>query len=444
MKMLSSTSKRTRDAQLNIVYMFLIKVANISINLAYVPLLITALEQERYGVWLTITTIVSWIAFFDIGLGNGLRNKLAEAVALNKSEVAKTYVSTTYIAMGGGCLFLGLLFLLIVPNCNWISILNATKISNTELQMLMLWVLSSLVLQMFLKLINSILYALQKPALASLLLMLSQLLAFLGVLIYTQLNEHSSLLYLGIIISVAPTLVLLFASFFLFHGKLAPYAPSWSYFDKTKVREVLWLGAKFFWIQLTSLFLFQSNTLIIAHVSGSAEVAEYNIAYKYIGLIEMAFAIIAAPFWSATTEAYKREDWRWINNILKQLGWISIILVCGGIVLIVGADIAYSYWLGSALSPDKSLLAILLIFFAIQLTWIRYGSIINGIGYVKLQFYITVVEALIHIPLAFLLGSYWGSKGVVASLILVTVANLIWPRIQIKKIARHECGIWTK
>lgn len=66
--------------------MLLIKICNIIINLAYVPLLINSLNQDRYGIWLTITTIVSWIAFFDIGLGNGLRNKLAESIAC-KDEI---------------------------------------------------------------------------------------------------------------------------------------------------------------------------------------------------------------------------------------------------------------------------------------------------------------------------------------------------------------------
>ena len=65
--------------------MLLIKICNIIINLAYVPLLINSLNQDRYGIWLTITTIVSWIAFFDIGLGNGLRNFIAN-ICINKNS----------------------------------------------------------------------------------------------------------------------------------------------------------------------------------------------------------------------------------------------------------------------------------------------------------------------------------------------------------------------
>lgn len=94
--------------------------------------------------------------------------------------------------------------------------------------------------------------------------------------------------------------------------------PTPSFFERSKIKEIVILGSKFFWIQLTTLLLFQSNNLIIAHTCGNTSVAEYNIAYKYIGLIEMAFMIIMTPFWSAATDAYARKDYQWIKGILKN------------------------------------------------------------------------------------------------------------------------------
>lgn len=424
--------------------MLLIKGCNILINLAYVPLLINSLNQDRYGIWLTIATIVSWIAFFDIGLGNGLRNKLAETVACGNIENARKYVSTTYGTMGLLCLSFILIELCVVPFCNWNNLLNTQSVSNEELTVLMLWVLSSLGFQMLLKLLNSVLYALQKPALSSLILMLSQLFAFIGVLIYTQISANISLLELGRIISLVPVIVLMVFSLVLFHFVMPEIAPKFTFFDKTKIKEIVVLGTKFFWIQMTALLLFQSNNLIIAHTCGSAAVAEYNIAYKYIGLIEMIFMIIVTPFWSAATEAYAKKDYQWIKNILRKLKYISCCLVGVGVVMIILSDLAYDWWLSSSIVPDKILLSLLLLYFCIQLSWARFGSIINGIGCIKLQFYVTMTEAFVHIPLALLLGNYWGVKGVIFSLIVSTFANTIWPRMQIKNIFLGKQGIWVK
>ena len=45
---IKSSSGRTQKAQKNILGMLLIKICNIIINLAYVPLLINSLNQDRY------------------------------------------------------------------------------------------------------------------------------------------------------------------------------------------------------------------------------------------------------------------------------------------------------------------------------------------------------------------------------------------------------------
>ena len=126
---IKSSSGRTQKAQKNILGMLLIKICNIIINLAYVPLLINSLNQDRYGIWLTITTIVSWIAFFDIGLGNGLRNKLAESIACKDEINARKYVSTTYGAMGILCFLFFIIEACIVPFCNWNSPVSYTHLT---------------------------------------------------------------------------------------------------------------------------------------------------------------------------------------------------------------------------------------------------------------------------------------------------------------------------
>ena len=48
------------------------------------------------GVWLTISSVLLWIDNLDIGLGNGLRNKLAVYMARKDTEKAREMVSSTF------------------------------------------------------------------------------------------------------------------------------------------------------------------------------------------------------------------------------------------------------------------------------------------------------------------------------------------------------------
>ena len=81
----------------NIGVSMIMKPISMLLSLVYTPLALAFLGEAKYGIWAIILNIVSWINYFDIGIGNGLRNRLAEAIALDDKEDAQKYVSTAYI-----------------------------------------------------------------------------------------------------------------------------------------------------------------------------------------------------------------------------------------------------------------------------------------------------------------------------------------------------------
>src|ERR1700690_1843921 len=90
---LSKGHERSVRAKRNIAFSFVLKVANIAVQLLFVPLLLGYLSPIKYGIWITVGSVINWFYFFDIGLGNGLRNKLAEAFAKKENEMARIYIS---------------------------------------------------------------------------------------------------------------------------------------------------------------------------------------------------------------------------------------------------------------------------------------------------------------------------------------------------------------
>ena len=75
-------AQRSVKVKKNIIAMIGIKGISLGISLLYVPLLLHSMNSINYGIWLTFNfKFVSWVAMCDIGLGNGLRNKLSETIA---------------------------------------------------------------------------------------------------------------------------------------------------------------------------------------------------------------------------------------------------------------------------------------------------------------------------------------------------------------------------
>jgi hypothetical protein len=72
--------ERYRRAGITASSSFIAKALNIFISFLSVPLTIHYLGSERYGVWLTISSLLTWMALTDFGLsGNALVNVLAES-----------------------------------------------------------------------------------------------------------------------------------------------------------------------------------------------------------------------------------------------------------------------------------------------------------------------------------------------------------------------------
>ena len=78
---LSKGHQRSVKAKKNIIVSFIVKGFSIIVGLAFVPLTVSYVNPLRYGIWLALSSIIGWFSYFDIGFGNGLRNKFAESIA---------------------------------------------------------------------------------------------------------------------------------------------------------------------------------------------------------------------------------------------------------------------------------------------------------------------------------------------------------------------------
>ena len=423
-----------------------IKGVSLLISLLYVPLLLHSMNAVNYGIWLTLTSLIAWISMFDIGLGNGLRNKLSIALANKNKQLGRTYVSTAYICISALVLVLIILFVAIQQFMSWQDVLNATAVDKEQLDLLVFIVFAAFGLQFVLNLINSILLAMQMPAFSSFILMAGQLFSFIVVFILVKIFHVNSLLILGGTISLIPPAVMLVSSIILFKSKYKDISPSFKYFNIYKIKDILSLGIKFFIIQIITIVLYQTNNLIITHTVGNSAVVEYNVAYKYMHVLVMVFTIIVTPLWSATTEAYTKKDFVWIKGINRQMRKIVVMMACIGLVMLIASKQVYEIWLGNnELNINFSTSMLLYIYSIFMIMYGNYGYILNGIGKLQIQIYATLILAMAYIPAAIFAGRFWGLNGILLMFALSPMVNYIWSKIQfIKLINGSATGIWNR
>ena len=126
-------SSRSIAIKKNIIASLFLKGISILVSLQVVPLTINYINPTRYGIWLTLSSIVAWLSYFDLGFAHGFRNRFAEAVAKGDMQLAREYVSTTYVVLS--LLFSSVFLIAIVVNhfVNWSAILNVDAAYSSEL-----------------------------------------------------------------------------------------------------------------------------------------------------------------------------------------------------------------------------------------------------------------------------------------------------------------------
>lgn len=319
-----------------------------------VPLSLQCLTKYEYGIWLTINSILMGIDAIDVGLGNGLRNRLAEAMALDNHEMARRQVSTTFFMLVMIMLPLIVLFAVSMQFVDCNALMNVSPELVPDMRGILVASVAIMGSTFIFKFIGNMYMGLQLPAINNLLVVLGQTVS-LGVLFVLSLLGHSSLMTVAVAFTASPLLVYLIAYPVSFCGKYSFLAPSLRFFDKESLRSLFGLGVKFFVIQVSGLMLFMSSNVIISHVMNPAEVTPYQIAYRYFSILYMLFAIIASPLWSATTDAYTKGDWVWIRRAMRKMNLLLLACVAVVMFMIVVAPLFYHLWIGDKVEVGLSL-----------------------------------------------------------------------------------------
>lgn len=414
--------------------------------MALVPIAINYLGKVEYGIWLTLASILNWLINLDFGIGNGLRNKLAEALAIKDFNLARIYVSTGYAVFGMGILGALIVYLIFHSILNWASILNAPESYTHLLNALALYVIVLFLVQFLLKLITSIISAEQRPAVNGVLSLTSNTLTLFAVIILSAFTEKSLHLF-AITASLVPVFVFSIASVILFRGIYKQLVPSFKFVNFKYSSSLVKLGMQFFIMQISSLIVFTTDNMIITQLYGPEPVVTYNIAYKYFYMVPLVFNVILAPFWSAFTDAYVKQEFDWIKNSIRKLILMWALLSVATLIMIVISDGVYKIWIG----PDTDVPFILSLFtglFVIIANWNNiFAYFINGVGKVRLSLYSSIFTAVLNIPLSIFLAEQagLGITGIIVATNLCLIISSIWAPIQYSKIiSKKASGIWNK
>ena len=445
-QLITRGSERSVRAKKNVLLTIVLKGFGVLIGFLYFPLSLDYLGAVKFGIFLTLLSIVDWFLNFDIGISRGLRNKFGEAVAEQDDIKAVHYVSTAYFSLGAIILLVTVVLIILNFLLPWPGWLNIDPGLVREVRLLGLIIIIAFGIRFVAAIIYEIFYALQQMAYVEFFTLITKA-SFLVLILIIPFIVSDSLLLFGAAKSLTFALVPLLAGIYYFQRKFNRYRPKLRFANKGYFKDLFSLGFKFFLIKIAMLIIHQTNNILIAGFVSLEGVSQYEAAYKYLSIFMMLFVILNNQLWPSNLEAYVKGELDWMKKALRTVTyiWLGTVVLASLMVLI--SPWFYAFWLQDNLQVP--LLISIAVAVSICLTTFvnMFNMVLNGTGKITLQMIAWVVAAVINIPASifFVNVLHMGVEGIVLGTIISLIPLAVLSPIQVRKILkRKETGIWAK
>jgi O-antigen/teichoic acid export membrane protein len=386
---------------------------SVLVSAASLALAVRYLGKERYGMWATASTLLSWLALANLGLGQGLTTRIS--TGLGRSDeggiaraICSTYVIVTLVV--AVLLAVGSVACAAVPWPAVFNVQSATAVAEAR-PMATIAVIAT-VLLLPLSVSGSVLAGYQRLDVVNVISTGSGLLGLAAL--YAATRAGVSLPVLAAVVLSPLALAHVANTVWVVRRGLVRISPA--LFSAAEARSMLWVGGQFLVLQAITLIVFEAGALIIAQRLEASEVTPYAVTNRMMMLIVTVCNVALTPLWPAYGEAFARGDRAWVRRVFgRTLRAVGLVWVPLATVLVLAGPTIIRLWAGPAAVPSLSML-VALVFYALSLV---LGMVVayplNGIGELSSQLIGGGIMAVLHVPLAFYLCRKMGPTGVAVS-----------------------------
>lgn len=420
------SNERHRLILLSAAASALAKVVSVATALISIPLTLHYLGTERFGLWMTISSMIAMLSFADLGIGNGLLNSVADANGRDDTDAIQRYISSAFAILSAIALVILIVFFVINPYISWAGFFNvksalASQEAGSAVSIFML----CFALNIPAGVVQRTQMALQMSFVANLWLIAGGLLGLVTVLAFIYFKLGLPWLVGGMV--GAPILVSMLNGL-IFFGKIRPdIRPKIRLVHRDTMHKVACTGFLFFLLQVAGAVAFASDNLVLSRILGAEAVTQYAIPEKLFSIIPVLLGMMLMPLWPAYGEAKSRGDAVWIKKIFIRSLVISITLsIILASFFILFANNIFMIWVKDPGLSPLSLLLGLGIWKMLEAWGIAVSLFLNGINVVRYQAIFAVLMAILAIVLKIFLVQSIGVAGVVwATIISYIILNFI-------------------
>lgn len=399
----------------------------IVVSFLSVPLTIRYLGPELYGAWITLGSVLAWLAVTDFGLNNGLANALTSAVGQDRPDLVRAHLANGLLLLGAIAGLTAMIALAAWPFIDWSVLFGVRSASAaSELGPAVALALAIFLLQFPITITPKIYIAYQEGRIANYWAAAGSLFSLAALLVVTRTEGGLAWLVIavsgtGLLVNAANTAWML-----LWHKPFL--RPSPRHADLGAIRSLGQLGGQFFLIQIMALVTFQTDNIVIGHFRGAAHVPEYSLTYNLFNYASLPQAMLFSYLWAAYNEAIARQDIGWVRrafrlNLTAGMAFSSVAVV--GLALIARPFIGW--WAGANVVPSSGLIGWMMAWSLINAFANPIACLLAAASHLRAQIIYSGIATTCNLVLSIYLVQRWGIEGVIAATVISYAAIVCVP-----------------
>ena len=405
---LARGAERNRRAMLTGSIASIARVVQIGTSLVTVPLTLKYLGNERFGLWMTISSVLAMAAFADFGVGNGVLNTVAKAFGKDDVEGVRKAVSSGFAVLSSIAVLLLISFFSVFEYINWGDFFRVTSpLAKSEAGPALAVFATCFALNISMDVVQRVQLGLQEGYRYSSWQLCGSLLGFIGVLCGIWL--HAGLPVLVTAIAGAPIVATTLNAIHFFGIVRPDLRPSGKLVSTDAISQIAKLGGLFFVLQVVVAVSYSADNFIIARTLGAVNVPEYSIPQRLFAIISMMSGMLVAPLWPAYGEAISRGDIRWVRHTLGRSLLLVFAASCtASLLMLFAASRLLYWWVGSRIHPPFTLILGLAVWSVIECCGTTLAMFLNGAAAVRFQIYMSVSFGVVCVTAKVLLTRHFG------------------------------------
>ena len=403
-----------------------IKLFSVLVTIITTHLILRILGEELYGVWVSIVSVASWIYYLDLGIGDGLRIKLTESLAICAYKKARGYIKNAYVLSNIMSIFVAIIFILGTKIINLYKFLNIDKDVCNNLNSIIVTVTFFVCVNFVLSLSNNIYYAIQKPAYVVFGTLVYQILYLFGIIVLLFNHMYYSILFLVVIDGASQLFKNILSMLWVFRNN-KELIPRKERMSRKNSGVIIKIGLKSFLIKVSALVLNATDNVIILKFIGGKYVTNYSICFNYFNMITILMATMVVTYQSSYTALMKKHDVFGIKRNMKKSLMIFMVYVCATLVgSLLFRTLSY-IWLGYKLEISNKLIFLFSIYAILLMITHLFSVFLNGIGKINAITFAAMIQIVLNIPVSVFFIKFLGGKveGAILGTVLSTFVSAV-------------------